>query len=368
MKRKGKAKRTELVRLFGLTLALILAVNAGALAYHAGTLYSGLQGEEVRKMQTALISLGYLGGTADGIFGTNTEKAVIKFQQANRLSADGVAGPKTLEMIYKKAESAGNQKTAAKTSSGDSGLFGGNYDTIRSGDTGERVRALQKRLSELGYLMENADGKYGGDTQTAVTAFQRNNGLTADGLAGKRTLQALESGKAKKATVQKGEQPSGGVAGSSTIASGPSGGQVHLLHWYNDVKPGLRRGQRVYIYEPKSRKGWYLRVYSCSRHMDAEPCTAADTQNMLEAFGMKNTWGQKGVYVRLPNGAWTIGATHTMPHDKNTVKDNNFDGHLCVHFLRTMSECEQNDPNYGVSNQKTIRSFWKSITGETISD
>jgi len=39
-----------------------------------------------------------------------------------------------------------------------------------------------------------------------------------------------------------------------------------------------------------------------------------------------------------------------------------------VHFLRTMSEAEQNDPKYGVSNQKTIRSFWKSLTGETIDD
>ena len=67
------------------------------------------------------------------------------------------------------------------------------------------------------------------------------------------------------------------------------------------------------------------------------------------------------------SGTWTIGATHDMPHLSGSVKDNNFNGHLCVHFLRTMSEAEKNDPQYGVANQKTIRSFWKSLTGETIS-
>ena len=89
---------------------------------------------------------------------------------------------------------------------------------------------------------------------------------------------------------------------------------------------------------------------------------------MLKAFGGANTWSQKAVYVRLPSGIWTIGATHDMPHMSGSVKDNNFNGHLCVHFLRTMSEAQKNDPSYGVANQNTIRSFWKSITGETITD
>ena len=57
-----------------------------------------------------------------------------------------------------------------------------------------------------------------------------------------------------------------------------------------------------------------------------------------------------------------------MPHMSGAVKDNQFDGHLCVHFLRTMEEAQKNDPSYGVANQKTIRSFWKSLTGEEIKD
>ena len=87
---------------------------------------------------------------------------------------------------------------------------------------------------------------------------------------------------------------------------------------------------------------------------------------MLKAFGGENTWSQKAVYVRLPSGIWTIGSTHDMPHLSGSISNNNFNGHLCVHFLRDMSEAQQNDPNYGVANQETIRALWKSLTGEEL--
>jgi hypothetical protein len=55
-----------------------------------------------------------------------------------------------------------------------------------------------------------------------------------------------------------------------------------------------------------------------------------------------------------------------MPHMSGSIKDNGFNGHLCVHFLRDMSEARKNDPNYGVANQETIRALWKSISGQEI--
>lgn len=58
------------------------------------------------------------------------------------------------------------------------------------GATGERVREMQKRLKELGYL-NYVDGIFGDNTLTAVKRFQRAAGLTADGIAGEKTLRAL---------------------------------------------------------------------------------------------------------------------------------------------------------------------------------
>lgn len=56
----------------------------------------GSRGNEVRQIQTKLKQLGYYKGSIDGIYGTNTQKAVIAFQKNCGITADGIAGPKTL--------------------------------------------------------------------------------------------------------------------------------------------------------------------------------------------------------------------------------------------------------------------------------
>lgn len=64
------------------------------------TLKKNFTGEDVKQLQQALIDLGYLNDAADGTFGANTEEAVIRFQAVNGLSADGLAGVKTQELLY----------------------------------------------------------------------------------------------------------------------------------------------------------------------------------------------------------------------------------------------------------------------------
>jgi len=65
------------------------------------------------------------------------------------------------------------------------------YKTLRKGDEGPEVVTLQQALTELGYLNGAADGNFGTGTQTAVKKFQEDNGLDADGIAGKMTQEAL---------------------------------------------------------------------------------------------------------------------------------------------------------------------------------
>ncbi len=70
-----------------------------------------------------------------------------------------------------------------------------NTDSIQTlskiGSRGNEVRQIQKKLKELGYYKGSVDGIYGTGTQKAVRSFQRNCGITADGVAGPKTLKYL---------------------------------------------------------------------------------------------------------------------------------------------------------------------------------
>lgn len=384
-------------RMIALLAAMLLCLVplTSSLAYESTTLHHGSRGDEVRELQETLISLGYLKGTADGVFGNNTENAVRKFQRKNKLTADGLAGSKTRQLILSKASgsSSGNSGSSQnnnnnssnsnsnsnKNASSGSSLFGGNYATLKSGYKNARVRTLQTALIALNYLNGSADGSYGKKTKAAVIAFQKANNLKADGAAGKKTLTALEKAyqNGEKAAAQSAAEPTAAPAPEASEAetgsvnpkiAGPDAASIQLLSWYDVVKPSIGNGQHLLIYDPSSGLSWTVRVLARGRHCDAEPLTAQDTRTMVKAFGGTNTWNQKGVYVKLPDGRWSVGSTHDMPHDSGTIKDNDFNGHLCVHFLRTMEEAKQNDPKYGVANQETIRKLWKSLTGLDVVD
>ncbi|MBQ2992094.1 MAG: spore cortex-lytic enzyme [Clostridia bacterium] len=59
------------------------------------------------------------------------------------------------------------------------------------GSRGEQVRQVQRKLRQWGYYDGEADGIFGQETYDAVVRFQKKNGLTADGVAGERTLEAM---------------------------------------------------------------------------------------------------------------------------------------------------------------------------------
>ena len=80
-----------------LSLLLILSLFCTTNVFALSKL--GSRGTEVRNIQQRLKNWGYNVGAVDGIYGKKTESAVKKFQRNNGLTADGVAGPRTLEKI-----------------------------------------------------------------------------------------------------------------------------------------------------------------------------------------------------------------------------------------------------------------------------
>lgn len=64
------------------------------------TLSGGSQGEQVKRLQQRLADLGYYTGKVDGDYGKGTRQAVLVFQRQHKLDADGIAGQKTLNLLY----------------------------------------------------------------------------------------------------------------------------------------------------------------------------------------------------------------------------------------------------------------------------
>ena len=166
-------------------------------------LKNGSKGDDVKYMQQCLIALGYSVGStkADGIFGNNTETAVEKYQKSHKdifgkaLSVDGKIGEKTWTAIERDYNALDNDEvTYTRLLKKTSPLM-----------KGEDVKFVQQKLIDLGYDVGNngVDGQYGNDTVSAVKEFQKDNGLSVDGIVGEKTWKALESAKKSSSSSQK---------------------------------------------------------------------------------------------------------------------------------------------------------------------
>lgn len=80
----------------------------------SGNLKWGSRGSEVKTLQQNLILLGYISGSADGIFGAKTHAAVVSYQSKNGLAADGIAGKLTQSAISKEVNKINTVISTAK--------------------------------------------------------------------------------------------------------------------------------------------------------------------------------------------------------------------------------------------------------------
>ena len=169
-----------------------------------------MQGDDVKAVQNKLNSLGYNCGTADGYYGNATRTAVISFQSAKGLTADGEVGPATWNALF----------SSSSTSTGSS------YTRLLKVTSplmyGEDIKAVQNKLNSLGHNCGTADGYYGNATKSAVVSFQSAKGIDTDGVVGPTTWNALFN--------------SSSSSGSGTLPGGPI--KVFIDAGHGDTDPG----------------------------------------------------------------------------------------------------------------------------------
>ena len=151
--------------------------TAAVVAPDMPMLYRGGTGDAVKTLQEKLNAKGFDSGNVDGIFGVKTYAAVTAFQKANSLGVDGIVGKLTWAKLY---DATPVNVTPVTT-----------QPMLRTGSRGDAVRKLQEMLNAKGYTCGNVDGIFGSKTYAAVLAFQKANGLGADGIVGPLTWGKL---------------------------------------------------------------------------------------------------------------------------------------------------------------------------------
>lgn len=162
---------------------MLLATAAGlgaspAMAQSVPAVKMNDSGQTVTDLQQRLTDLGYYNGEITGFYGSMTQEAVMRFQQDMGLAADGVVGSATVTALYSPSGSSAQAPSTPRS-------------LVRRGDSGSQISELQKRLTELGYYNASISGTFDQITEDAVTRFQRDNGLPADGIVGAATETAL---------------------------------------------------------------------------------------------------------------------------------------------------------------------------------
>ncbi len=288
------------------------------------SLRKGATGSAVKDLQTKLKKLGFYNASIDGDYGDTTVAAVKAFQKKYNLTADGVAGSETLKKLdsaYKNADS--------NTSTDD--------DSLRKGATGTAVKTLQTNLKKLGFYTAYVDGSFGSTTESAVKAFQKKYGLTADGVAGSATLKKIES----------------------AVASASSGKiTTERLDWFNGGKNVIPNGAVFQIKDVSTGLIFSARRQSGGNHMDAEPLTAEDTAILKKINGGTFSWRRRAVLVKY-NGHVYAASIYSEPHGTNTILDNNFDGQFCLHFYGSKTHgTDRVDADHQKCVEQAMKATW----------
>ncbi|MFC7878651.1 L,D-transpeptidase family protein [Isoptericola sp. NPDC057391] len=133
------------------------------------------------------------------------DKAAAEQEAAEKKAAEKAKKAEEKKAAEKKAAEEAAAKEQAEQEAAEKKAAEERDRMLEYGDSGERVVALQERLQELGYFLQDADGSFGPATQQAVWALQKAAGQYRDGVVGPKTQAALDDGVRPQAQSSSGK-------------------------------------------------------------------------------------------------------------------------------------------------------------------
>lgn len=231
--------------------------------------------------------------------------------------------------------------------------------TLSWGSRGNEVSQLQQKLTDAGYNTCGIDGIFGNNTYNAVASFQKSQGLEVDGIAGSRTWAALNNGKGyvlkpgdnlNSIAKQYGTTPQEimRLNGLTSWVLNPGirlvipkytpsrGGERYgeMADWWTVASKVFAVGDVATITDLDSGLSYQVVRKGGTNHADCQPLTASDTAKMKQAYGGSWSWTRHAILVNV-NGRVFAASQNGMPHGGQSIYNNNFEGHFCIHFLNS---------------------------------
>lgn len=204
------------------------------------------------------------------------------------------------------------------------------------GDSGSHVKKLQQALAILGYYDGKISGNFGELTEKAVKAFQKAKGLSADGVAGSGTIKAIF-----------GSAP----AGSSKV-------KTEKPQWFNGGQNLIPKDAVFTIKDVRTGRTFKARRWSGSNHIDAEPYNAEATATLKNNYGGSFSWDRRPILISY-NGHVYAASMNGYPHGTQTIKNNDFEGHFCIHFAGSKThETDRVDEDHQAAVNEAAKAGW----------
>lgn len=209
----------------------------------------------------------------------------------------------------------------------------------------DKAKVYDKKGNEIATLKQNA--------AVTVTAYNDNLVQVATGST-KGYMKKSDISDSPVANNNKnytdGANKSNGPVGGSTVA--PATGTAKEMDWWSsDIQKIFSRGTVCQVTDVETGISWREKRFGGMNHADCQPLTAADTAALKNAYGGVWSWDRHAVFVTI-DGVNYAASINGMPHGGQSIKDNNFEGHHCIHF--TNSRCHFND-KVDSAHQKAIK-------------
>lgn len=289
----------------------MLGIASQALAQR--TLKQGDRGSEVRELQERLQERGF-SVPATGNFGSQTRNAVIRFQQANRLTPDGIVGRGTRAELFNQVRPTVSQSFNTDPFTlpppdrnldnvpDNPTLYAPNLPTLRAENTYSEdiysedtysenidsdIRLVQEQLARAGFSPGRIDGVLGRNTAQALREFQASVGLSPSGTITSETLRALEDYVAGRPNPQLSDYSSRNDRSRRSLQPGDRGSEVEDLQRRLGDQ-GFNPGRIDGIYGPNTQRA--VRRFQQARRLYPDGFADARTLRELGIDFAKNRY------------------------------------------------------------------------------